>query len=117
MRSIKDIKGKLITLLIVVLCCGAMYFLGIQCPIKEIFGIMCPGCGMTRALVSMLLLRPAAAFQYHPMVWSLPILFLYYVYDGRLVGRRAIDATALCLIGVGFLCVWLLRIFGVMPSV
>ena len=117
MRSIKDIKGKLITAFTVILGCGIMYLLGIQCPIKELFGIMCPGCGMTRALVSMLLLRPATAFQYHPMVWSLPILFLYYVYDGRLFGRRAIDTAIICLIGVGFLCVWMLRIFGVMPSV
>lgn len=38
-----------------------------HCPFRYFFGIACPGCGMTRALLSALRLDLAAAFAYHPL--------------------------------------------------
>lgn len=55
---------------------AGMYLLHIPCPIKLVTGISCPGCGMTRAYVSLLRLDPRAAFSYHPLWPLLPVLLL-----------------------------------------
>lgn len=49
-----------------------LYVLKITCPIKWATGVSCPGCGMTRAFVSVLRLDFAAAFYYHPLWCVLP---------------------------------------------
>jgi len=52
--------------------------LGITCPIKFLTGISCPGCGMTRAWLSLLRLDLAGAVAYHPLFWlPVPALALY----------------------------------------
>ena len=51
-----------------------MQLLGITCPIKHLTGISCPGCGMTRACLSALRLDFSAAFAYHPLWVSLPLV-------------------------------------------
>ena len=43
-----------------------------DCPFRFFFGISCPGCGMTRALLAALRLDFAAAFSYHPLFFLLP---------------------------------------------
>ena len=40
---------------------------GIHCPIKFITDISCPGCGMTRAVISAVKLDFKSAFYYNPM--------------------------------------------------
>ena len=37
------------------------------CPIKFVTGISCPGCGMSRAYLSVLTFDFKAAFYYHPL--------------------------------------------------
>jgi len=47
-----------------------MFAFGVTCPIRYVWGVSCPGCGMTRACVSALRLDFSAAFDYHPL-WIL----------------------------------------------
>ena len=54
--------------------------LGITCPIKYLTGISCPGCGMSRALLSVLRLDFASAFHYHALWPLLFVLLPYYLY-------------------------------------
>jgi hypothetical protein len=61
--------------LAVVVFYGILFTLQITCPIKAVTGISCPGCGMTRAWLSLLHLDPAAAWQFHPL-FLLPALWL-----------------------------------------
>jgi len=52
-----------------------------RCPFQRLFGMDCPGCGMTRALLSALCLDFEVAFTYHPLFWLFgPILgyILFY---------------------------------------
>ncbi|MBQ4283737.1 MAG: DUF2752 domain-containing protein [Lachnospira sp.] len=44
-----------------------------HCPFSYIIGISCPGCGMTRSLMSVLHLDIAKAFYYHPLWWLIII--------------------------------------------
>ena len=56
----------------VLVVCGvyaALLLSGITCPIKQWTGISCPGCGMTRAWLSVLHGDFFAAFSYHPLFW------------------------------------------------
>ncbi len=46
------------------------------CPIRQLLGIPCPGCGMTRAVFSVLRGEFAAALTFHPLVWTLPLIAL-----------------------------------------
>ena len=74
-------KEQVTAILAVVLFYGVLQLVGITCPIKFITGISCPGCGMTRAWLSLLLRGDLeAAFHYHPLFWILipgVPLFLY----------------------------------------
>ena len=51
------------------------------CPFRFFFGISCPGCGMTRALLAALHLDFAAALSFHPLFFLLPLFLLGYYLD------------------------------------
>ena len=72
----------LILLLIIYLLVSSHFHFYIPCPIKEITNLYCPGCGITRMLLSLLKLDFIKAFSYNPLVFiSLPIgLYLYIDY-------------------------------------
>ena len=81
----------------IVLICGLgiycllVFFLGIPCPIYLLTGISCPGCGMTRALFSLLRLDFYAAFYYHPLIFvcilALPALLFVHIKNKRLAKK------------------------------
>lgn len=89
---------------------GLLYVSGIGCVWNRLFGITCPGCGMTRALVAALHGNLAAALRWHPMVWSLPLIALYLLFGGRLFRNALLNYGVLILIGAGFLLTFLCRL-------
>lgn len=57
--------------------------IGIPCPIYTVTGLYCPGCGVSRMLLSLLRFDFAAAFRYNPAVMaSLPLLALLLLSTG-----------------------------------
>lgn len=66
-------------LLIIYLLISSSIHFYIPCPIKTITGFYCPGCGLTRMLLSLLKLDFYKAFRYNPLLFiSLPIgIYLY----------------------------------------
>ncbi len=48
------------------------------CPIKNLFGISCFGCGMTRAFICVLELDLISAFQYNAL--AIPLFFAIFLY-------------------------------------
>lgn len=64
-------------LLLFVVCLLFFY----ECPFHYLFGIPCPGCGMTRALFSVILLRFGKAFYYHPGIFLIIPGFLLWCAD------------------------------------
>ncbi|MCI9348543.1 MAG: DUF2752 domain-containing protein [Oscillibacter sp.] len=85
---------------------GLLELWGITCPIKYLTGVSCPGCGMSRAWLSVLRLDLAGAWEYHPLYW-LPVpgaaLFLL---RGRL-------PAALYRWGIGLICGLFLVVYAV----
>ena len=110
MKRIKDIKGKTITFIIIFVLIGIGRLLNIPCIFLHITGIECLGCGMTRALSEALQFDFASAFEYHKMFWSLPILGIYILFDGKPFKNRILNYMVIVLIGVGFVINWVLNL-------
>lgn len=54
----------------------------IPCVFKKITGFYCPGCGITRCIMSILHGQFYQAFRYNPLIFLyLPFLFLYFFYN------------------------------------
>ncbi len=82
-RAQKFLKRKL-PLLIAVAIYLIFCTLVTGCPIKFLTGIPCPGCGMTRAILSALRLDFAEAFHFHPLFPLAPLFVLYIFFDDAL---------------------------------
>ncbi len=76
-------------------------YLTIQCPIKFFTGICCPGCGMTRALLSILRLDFTAALHYHPAIFIMPLAAVIFIM------RKKINPTAIRVLLVLFILILL----------
>ncbi len=88
-----------------------IYF-SLPCVYFKFFHIYCPGCGMTRAYIALLHLQIGKAFKYNFMFWSVPLCWLYIMFDGKLFRRRYLDITVLCVIAAGFIILFAARLFG-----
>lgn len=111
MRPIKDWKEKLLYLGIYAAVILGARALDLPCVFRYFLHFPCPGCGMTRAMFCLLELDIAGAFSYHWMFWSIPILLLYYFYDGTLLPQKWLNRGLLIAIGIGFLANWIFTIF------
>ena len=90
-RKIEKLKEKLIACALILAIAIAMYLLKIPCLFKVVLGIECPGCGITRAYLSVLRLDFEAAFMYNKMFWAVPICFLFYLFDGKLFKNKWVN--------------------------
>ena len=84
--------------------------LNISCPILKLTGISCPGCGMTRALISALQFNFAKAFYFHPL-WLIFIilsvlLIILYIYEKKKMFKLFLGFTI-----VLFIFTYILRLF------
>ena len=83
-NSIK--KRKLINFLflfilgVLALIIYKVFNVGIPCPIKLLTGFDCPGCGITRAIVSLFELNFYQAFRYNMLVIFLLALYIIYLF-------------------------------------
>ena len=75
---LKKIKEYLI--LIIILIFFFLFFLtnNLKCFFNELTGLYCPGCGITRLIISVLKLDFYQAFRYNPLVFCLIILGSIY---------------------------------------
>lgn len=106
-------RRNILVLLAIVLLSALYIFLDhihFGCIFQRFLHIPCPGCGMTRALKALLALDFKAAFSYHPMVFSLPLVVGYIVKNGRLFCHRGFNIFILVMIGTGFLINYVIRL-------
>lgn len=103
-------KEKALLLAGYILLLVALWKLDFRCIFQSFFDIPCPGCGMTRALLAALRLDFKQAFSYHPMFWSVPVLGAFLLFDGGLFKRKLWNNLLLCLIAIGFIAVWAIRL-------
>ena len=103
------IKKLILPLALIAVIYLIFHLIGIGCPIKFMTGISCPGCGMSRACISLLRLDFAAAFGFHPLFWIVPAFPLLYIL--KEAGKLPKKPYDICIgvICVLFLVVWLYR--------
>ena len=111
MKPIPQRKYKLLVLGLVAAAVLLARILEMPCFFLEYLGFPCPGCGMTRAVFSALRLDLAAAFSYHWMFWSVPILLAFFLLDGKLFKQKLLNRLILLLIGGGFIANWIYSLF------
>ena len=85
-----------------------LYYSGIGCVWRYFLHIPCPGCGMTRASIMLLKGDFSGALKSHFMFPSVPILFIYIIFDGHIFKYKIIDIAVLSLISFGFILHWLM---------
>jgi hypothetical protein len=90
---------------------------GTICFFQSVFGIPCPGCGLTRSLLALCTLDFHAAVGYHPLspVVVLAALLLVFRKYGAFRTLYESDKTWQ-LLGVLFCLVWALRMFFLFPT-
>lgn len=110
--KISYLKEKLILTAAYLAFVFIWWWLGLPCIWKALFGIICPGCGMTRATLAVLRFDLLDALRLHPMVWSMPILYLYFLFDKGLFRKKAANRLLLFAIGAGFLIQWAWKLLG-----
>lgn len=87
------------------------HFLKLPCIPRAITGVICPGCGLSRAWFAALRLDLMAAFSYHPMFWSIPVLALFILYDGRLFRKERLNNWILGILLFGLAVCYIIRLF------
>ena len=108
--KISKLKDKIITTFAIIIIIAIMYISRVPCLFVKFFGFQCPGCGMTRAYISLLNLNIKQAFMFHPMFWSVPILFAMYLFDGKIFNAKWANTILAVLIFTGFFIVWFFRL-------
>ena len=95
--------------------CVAMLMAGVLlhvshvgCPIKFVTGVSCPGCGMTRAWLSVVHGDVHQAVAYHPLFWTVPFVMALVIADPGV--RSPWARTAVVLLVLVFVTVWLIRL-------
>jgi len=111
MHKIKNLKNKLLIIPFFIIMYILLYLLDTTCIIKYFTNIPCPGCGLTRAFLSLFKLDLYKAFHYHPLFWTIPILFLYYLFDGKLFKNKVINNLILIVIMLLFINNWIYKVF------
>jgi hypothetical protein len=100
-------KTKIISGILAILLIFLFYYV-MGCPIRYLFGVCCPGCGMTRALYYFLRLDFATAFQMHPLIFIMPIAGVIYLSRNKLP-KKALNILTVLFFAL-FLIVYILRI-------
>ena len=108
--KVKNIKEKIAFIIFYLLFVGIMNFFNQPCIFTR-FGIICPGCGITRAIKAFLSFDIIGAFSYHPMFWSIPIMLLYFWFDGHIFKIKYVDKIIFWIIVIGFAINWIVKLF------
>ena len=85
---------KMLYMAVVLTLLAFLYISGVGCVWRFLFHYPCPGCGITRACVALVHGDFKAAFEYNYMFISLPIIFAYILFDGRIFKSKKVFASS-----------------------
>ncbi len=106
---LQKIKEAIVPIVVIGAVILVSYIFKLGCPLKFVTGISCPGCGMTRAYLSLLHGDVKGAFFYHPLFFVLPLALVVY-WARSIVGQRKCDIIMAILI-LSLLILYVYRMF------
>ncbi len=83
-----------------------MDYYGITCVFLKLLNIPCPGCGMTRALLSLLRLDFWGAIKYNVVIFFMPYIFMYIFFDFK----KKIHTVLLSAVAILAIVNWIIKI-------
>lgn len=108
----------LIILLICYLFIGDYFHVFLFCPIKKFLGLYCPGCGVTRMLLSMLKGNFYQAFRYNPLLFlGLPFFCFYYCYYLYFSLTKAKNKLSFFEPGIWYFLIIIFVIYGILRNI
>ncbi len=105
-----QIKQKLVLTAAILAVASIGWIFRLPCVFIFFLHVPCPGCGMSRAMFSALQGNFSLAFSYHMMWWAVPIAYIYFLTDGRLLPFKILDKIVLWGIAAGFLLNWVVNL-------
>ncbi|MBQ8208029.1 MAG: DUF2752 domain-containing protein [Clostridia bacterium] len=90
----------------------AVYKIGISCVFLKLTGIPCPSCGITRATAALLSGRFGDALRLYPAYGALPMLFLYFIYDGEVFSSKWINRAVLALCFAAVIIFYIIKLIN-----
>lgn len=112
MKKPDNFKWKLFFLTLYGILLLAWMILGLPCVPRVLTGFPCPTCGFTRAWLYALQWDFLSAFRMHPMFWSVPILVLFFLYDGQPFPHSGVNRWCLGMLICGIVLIWIVRLLG-----
>ncbi|MBR5322546.1 MAG: DUF2752 domain-containing protein [Clostridia bacterium] len=103
-------KNNLISCGLIITMVIGMYFFDIKCIFKNFFKIPCPSCGITRAWICVLNFNIEKAFEFNPVFWMAPILFILILFEGKIIIKKWVNTTLYVCVVIVFLAYWIYRI-------
>lgn len=82
-----------------------------NCLLKLTIGYPCPGCGMTRAMISLLQFDFVHAFQYNPFIFAVPfvvlgVAFKHTAFVQTILNNKWFSIAALIIVIVVYILRW-----------
>lgn len=105
----RRIIGLLLIVIYFVIAYSLLNYFNITCVFLELFKIPCPGCGMTRALVSLVRLDFYQALRHNVMVFFMPYIAAYVLFDFK----HRVHIVLLNIIAVIAIINWLIKLIFV----
>ena len=103
----KELKlyHKILLLSFVLLIIYGMWYFETGCLVEMFLNIPCLTCGMTRAFFALINGNVSLAFEIHPMLFSVPILVIMFLFSNSLFNGKVkkYSVTLLMLIVSGFI--------------
>lgn len=80
-------------------------YFDITCVFLKLFGVPCPGCGMTRAFLAMLKLDFYSAAKHNIVIFFMPYVFMYVYFDFK----HRIHKVLLSMVAIVAIINWLIK--------
>lgn len=114
-QDIKDLWPTVLALSVYTIFVNLMFHA--FCPMLLITGIPCPGCGMSRALLLLLMGHPAESVKMHPLAPLVLVIIIYFGWNRYIIGRRSKMVPLFIGIGVVMLVIcYLIRMYYLFPE-
>ena len=110
-----DKKRKKYALKVLAAVCFILFVIFVyRCPVRLIFNVECPGCGLKRAFAHALVFDFADAWEAHPLFWLLGAetiyVFLVYFFPRLRINKTAELVTGVVTI-ILLAAVWIIKMF------